>query len=597
MSDNFDPYFKWLGIPPEQQPPDHYRLLGVPAFVADVDVISHAADQRMTHLRGFQNGQHAALSQQLLNHVAAARACLLSPERKAQYDAQLREYLPARVTPSSDLRRGGLLTATPLDARTVVVPPPENAEVPRLAAPPPTPSPAPPPAEPEWDFTTAVAPARRRIRGTSAGKSDRDFRRFRTRMIYYAVIIFGLAICGGILLSLQRNTSPQRNPPSLAAPRTTPPAPVVTPPIPPRAVSKSRPLVAIDNRATKPSDQAVLMGPRHVAPPMPAEMPHTNQRPPTQANFGDQGGMQAADEALARRDMNSAIQILTPIANNPRSSQQQQANLLLGQIAMTTSNDWGRNQLMDLDNESFDQFIKGKAQFEFRNDQQPLHPVLVSVANETLRRVLPEVQQRRRLAPAGQPRDALGIHSPVPVGAPVDPADVLRARGMKRVFDTWVVADEARCEELAEQARKAVFRQPELARQVRSMTSELTKARTKLNGDAAAVKRAETAGKPADGTPERTALVEKVTESQNAVDAAQAELERLRKETADAAKEQADSLEQARTLAAGVDDQYRRLAADPQIKDVLGQLQQKLGPSEEFKKLQAEINRGRPRGK
>ena len=25
----FDPYHKWLGIPPKQQPPDHYRLLGV----------------------------------------------------------------------------------------------------------------------------------------------------------------------------------------------------------------------------------------------------------------------------------------------------------------------------------------------------------------------------------------------------------------------------------------------------------------------------------------------------------------------------------------------------------------------------------------
>ena len=25
----FDPYHQWLGIPPEQQPPDHYALLGL----------------------------------------------------------------------------------------------------------------------------------------------------------------------------------------------------------------------------------------------------------------------------------------------------------------------------------------------------------------------------------------------------------------------------------------------------------------------------------------------------------------------------------------------------------------------------------------
>ena len=29
MKQSFDPYHKWLGIPPEDQPPHHYRLLGV----------------------------------------------------------------------------------------------------------------------------------------------------------------------------------------------------------------------------------------------------------------------------------------------------------------------------------------------------------------------------------------------------------------------------------------------------------------------------------------------------------------------------------------------------------------------------------------
>ena len=29
MDEQFDPYHKWLGIPPEEQPPNYYRLLGV----------------------------------------------------------------------------------------------------------------------------------------------------------------------------------------------------------------------------------------------------------------------------------------------------------------------------------------------------------------------------------------------------------------------------------------------------------------------------------------------------------------------------------------------------------------------------------------
>ena len=40
----FDPYHKWLAIPPEEQPPNHYRLLGFPQFEFDADVIEGAAE-------------------------------------------------------------------------------------------------------------------------------------------------------------------------------------------------------------------------------------------------------------------------------------------------------------------------------------------------------------------------------------------------------------------------------------------------------------------------------------------------------------------------------------------------------------------------
>lgn len=86
----FDPYHRWLGIPPSEQPPDHYRLLGLVRYESDPEVIENAANQRMAHLRSFQTSRHAAQSQKLLNEVAAARVCLLNPDKKADYDERLR---------------------------------------------------------------------------------------------------------------------------------------------------------------------------------------------------------------------------------------------------------------------------------------------------------------------------------------------------------------------------------------------------------------------------------------------------------------------------------------------------------------------------
>jgi hypothetical protein len=95
MEPSFDPYHKWLGIPPDEQPPNHYRLLGIRPFEADPEVIQSAADQRMAHLRTYQTGRHADWSQRLLNEVAAAKICLLTPAKKAAYDQKWSD-LPAQ---------------------------------------------------------------------------------------------------------------------------------------------------------------------------------------------------------------------------------------------------------------------------------------------------------------------------------------------------------------------------------------------------------------------------------------------------------------------------------------------------------------------
>lgn len=93
MPEEFDPLYKWLGIPPDEQPPHCYRLLGLRPFEDNADAIESAADRLMAYLRTFQTGPNVQIAQEVLSQVAAAKAWLMTPDRKAQYDAWLREQL------------------------------------------------------------------------------------------------------------------------------------------------------------------------------------------------------------------------------------------------------------------------------------------------------------------------------------------------------------------------------------------------------------------------------------------------------------------------------------------------------------------------
>ncbi len=125
MSEPFDPYLQWLGIRDPQRPPNHYRLLGVELFETDADVLANAADRQMAHVRTFQTGKHGAESQRLLNELAAAKVCLLDPQRKAEYDAVLWSQLQAASQAYS--------AAPPSDAETGQAPPsPEVVPAPAL---------------------------------------------------------------------------------------------------------------------------------------------------------------------------------------------------------------------------------------------------------------------------------------------------------------------------------------------------------------------------------------------------------------------------------------------------------------------------------
>ena len=84
MPESFDPYYRWLGIPPKDQPANHYRLLGIDLFESNPEVIRDGA--------GTADGTRADLPVgAALCAVAddpqrtgrgAAKASLIDPERK-----------------------------------------------------------------------------------------------------------------------------------------------------------------------------------------------------------------------------------------------------------------------------------------------------------------------------------------------------------------------------------------------------------------------------------------------------------------------------------------------------------------------------------
>ena len=85
----FDPYHKWFGISPNEQPPNYYRLLGIPLFESDPDIIEAAAASRALYLKTLNLGEHAAIATEMLNEVALARVTLITPDRRDEYNRSI----------------------------------------------------------------------------------------------------------------------------------------------------------------------------------------------------------------------------------------------------------------------------------------------------------------------------------------------------------------------------------------------------------------------------------------------------------------------------------------------------------------------------
>lgn len=86
-------YHLFLDFPESEDSPDLYALLGIPRFTGDLKVIRAAAISRNSKLKSWQNSKYYRESDQLLDEVAAAAVTLEDPQRKSEYDRQLRERL------------------------------------------------------------------------------------------------------------------------------------------------------------------------------------------------------------------------------------------------------------------------------------------------------------------------------------------------------------------------------------------------------------------------------------------------------------------------------------------------------------------------
>src|SRR4051812_13144324 len=78
----------WLGLKPDEWPPDHYRLLGLQAGEGDTALIEQRIHERLDTVRCYQM-LHPDQATEAMNRLAQAFVCLTEPAAKKLYDASL----------------------------------------------------------------------------------------------------------------------------------------------------------------------------------------------------------------------------------------------------------------------------------------------------------------------------------------------------------------------------------------------------------------------------------------------------------------------------------------------------------------------------
>lgn len=158
----FDPYQDWLGIPPQAQPPNHYRLLGLQPFEADEEVIEAAASRLIAFCEQNTQGPHAADARRIVVEIAAARLCLLDRNTRQAYDTQLRSRAAAKSAAKTPVGRIGKQAARPQATgvrRPVPPPAPRQANSPERPSPRQSAPERPAPVAPAKGSQSAARPA------------------------------------------------------------------------------------------------------------------------------------------------------------------------------------------------------------------------------------------------------------------------------------------------------------------------------------------------------------------------------------------------------------------------------------------------------
>jgi hypothetical protein len=89
MNEAFNPYQVWLGLQTPQ--PNHYELLSLALYEANLETIAVAADRVAIRVRNYRPGVNAAAWSRLLDEIHTAKECLLNQREKDEYDRRLRE--------------------------------------------------------------------------------------------------------------------------------------------------------------------------------------------------------------------------------------------------------------------------------------------------------------------------------------------------------------------------------------------------------------------------------------------------------------------------------------------------------------------------
>jgi hypothetical protein len=103
-----NPYLELLGIPESELPANKYRLLGIPLFTSNDNVIRNAAARQMQFLRRVGGDKYLDDVQQILNEVAEARILLLDSEKRESYDAEIRRQADGSAAATPHSREKGL---------------------------------------------------------------------------------------------------------------------------------------------------------------------------------------------------------------------------------------------------------------------------------------------------------------------------------------------------------------------------------------------------------------------------------------------------------------------------------------------------------